>query len=196
MKKNLVFVITIIILLLTNSKISFGKNHKPSKILILGDSHSIETFGITLHKLFQEKNEVRSVAICGASARTFLAKRMYSKCGSRITYTTLDKKWNYKSTLQKKRNNQSIIARILSGKNIGKRKKTLPEFKPNIVIISMGTNNNYFGFSKIKMQNLITATGASKCILIGPPKLPKDSKWKNKYILKNSKKSLKRIYRR
>jgi hypothetical protein len=204
MKKSLAFVIATTALLVMPMGISFGKKSKTIKILILGDSHSTGTFGRTLHKLMQsQKNvDVRSVAICGAMPRNFLAKKMYVKCGSRIRYTTGDSKWKSTSHITRKYGKKSLISRILSGKNIlEKEKATLPEFEADIAIIALGSNNIYAGLYRKNMRELISATGASKCILVGPPKLPRDLKWKNEYIRiknekgKNGKYLLKRMYR-
>ncbi|MBI2662650.1 hypothetical protein HYX11_04290 [Candidatus Woesearchaeota archaeon] len=136
--------ILIFILLLSSSALA-------EKILFIGDSHSVGTYGTEINKLLSKDNTVRHYAMCGASPSWWFNNQADS-CGS--LYITETGKT---STLSK----TPKLADLIS------------DFQPTIVIITMGGNpagktpsnydKNVASLVKIIIDQNI------KCYWIGPP---------------------------
>ena len=67
-----------------------------------------------------------------------------------------------------------------SGWDIRPRWKEIRDFKPDIVLVSLGSNDSYFGPQKVRdsvhtylatFVNMVLDTGPSRIVWIGPPKL-------------------------
>lgn len=114
-------------------------------VLILGDSHFVGHFGEYVHKNLHETNkyDILSVAISGAGSKHFTLVLKNFCCGYKIRYSCAGL-----SEDESKKNEVMIIEKSSTGTNtlIGKTwKGKLPvlidNWKPDLVVFSLGSNN-------------------------------------------------------
>jgi len=112
-------------------------------VLILGDSHFVGHFGEYVHKGLHQTNryDVFSIAISGAGSKHFTLTLKNFCCGYKIRYSCAGKDSTKKESVL-------IIEKSSAGDNCivgktwkGNLPKMISDWKPDIVVFSLGSNN-------------------------------------------------------
>jgi hypothetical protein len=125
-------------------------------ILIVGDSHSAGTFGMTLDRLFRKSsgNQVRTVASCGSIIRWWYTGQA-TPCG----FLEIPENG---ARIQSARSGTPLIQKILASK------------RPEVVIVELGANY-LIGYPEAALRNDVTRLlgdiqkSNARCIWVGPP---------------------------
>lgn len=130
-----------------------------SKVLFVGDSHSVGYFGLELDALLRASGaRVTTRALCGSAPRDWLESRSQS-CG-----------WFFRDP-EGSPDRELATGIAKAAPSLG---PILDAEKPDLVVIALGANMTGAAASAIRSQSwrlaaLVTAAGA-RCVWVGPPR--------------------------
>lgn len=113
------------------------------KLLILGDSHLLGSFGEYLHRNLHEsgKYDIMSISIGGAGSRNFINRLLNQCCGYKIRLTTVGQKIPEDQKLPVTESASVMTEGYIVQQYNGYLKDVLSGWKPDGVLIALGSNN-------------------------------------------------------
>jgi hypothetical protein len=113
------------------------------RVLILGDSHLLGTFGEALHRNLHETGEydVLSIAIGGAGTRNFISTLRNNCCGFAIRESFHDENISPDKRIRRVEADNTLTGELIGKKYHGKIENVLQAFDPHLTVIALGRNN-------------------------------------------------------